>query len=293
MSKKIITIFFIILVTNSIAITGNSRIYGEPPDEWTHHSNSNKVSDWRGMDVQGSNNEDGTVVGVEDNNNNGIVDEGDNVIIKWKNPKFKEPYCKYSIDDAKYVDDPEDENYGRWKFELDRRSKSKNPPKIKGCCYYVNCDNTAGPWDGTINNPWQTIGEAIYNAEICSNIYVSSGTYQENIVIHKNLNIIGGEDESSSPIIDGGGIGNAVTIISDSIFIGGFTIENSGNLEEDAGIDIKSDNNIIAVNNIINCINGIYLHDSANGNWFYENNIENNDFGFFISDNCLYSSSLA
>ena len=57
---------------------------------------------------------------------------------------------------------------------------------------YVDDDNIAGPWDGTITYPYQTIQDGI-DAVTSSTVYVFSGTYMENIVI-KELDTIKVDD---------------------------------------------------------------------------------------------------
>ena len=73
----------------------------------------------------------------------------------------------------------------------------------------------------------RTIQEGIDNASIDDIVFVFNGTYFENVVADKTINLIG-EDENST-IIDGSNIENVITVTSDFITICGFTIQNSGN----------------------------------------------------------------
>ncbi|MDD4446703.1 MAG: NosD domain-containing protein [Methanothrix sp.] len=119
-------------------------------------------------------------------------------------------------------------------------------------------------------------------------IEVESGTYYEHVNVNKDLILTG----IGSPVVDGSGTGNAITVNADGCTIQGFVARNSGS--SNSGIYITSNGNTISDNratgnkdgislyssgsNIIsgntvnnNSVNGIYLYTSSN------NNIEDND----------------
>jgi len=140
---------------------------------------------------------------------------------------------------------------------------------------YVDDDNTEGPWDGTIDYPYQYIQDGIDNANNDDDIHVFSGVYFENIVIFKTVCVIG--ESKSSTIIDGSENGNTVTFTADGIYLSGFTIINSGGNPNDAGIIVHSQYNEIIANNIQNNNIGIKLADSENEiiyNNFFNNIID-------------------
>jgi len=112
---------------------------------------------------------------------------------------------------------------------------------------YVDDDNINGPWDGTPDHPYQYIQQGINNSLPGGTIYVSCGTYYENIVIEKNLTLTGAN--SSTVIIDGGYEGFVVKVIEDDVSINNFTIRKSGGYNGDAGILLNSNDNLIK-----NCI---------------------------------------
>jgi len=97
-----------------------------------------------------------------------------------------------------------------------------------------------------------TIQEAINASPENYTIFIRSGVYKENIVINKTVIIIG--EDKNTTIIDGNGTGDVIYISKDGrANISGLTIKNSGNKgspTNDAGIDIRSDNNNIIRNNI-------------------------------------------
>jgi len=70
--------------------------------------------------------------------------------------------------------------------------------------YYVDDDNTQGPWDGTEDHPFKYVQDAI---DMCGNIFkdtiqVKSGTYHEKLTItHTSINLEG-EDKETTVIVD-------------------------------------------------------------------------------------------
>ena len=60
---------------------------------------------------------------------------------------------------------------------------------------YVDDDNIIGPWDGTIEHPYQHIQDGINAAYNNDHIYVKVGIYEENITIKKQISLIGEDNE--------------------------------------------------------------------------------------------------
>jgi len=112
-------------------------------------------------------------------------------------------------------------------------------------------------------------------------IFVYNGTYYENIVIEKSINLIGENRENT--IIDGRGDGirqkPTITINVDWINVSGFTIEESMSF----GIDVNSGDNINIYNNIVtsNNYDGIMLYRS-NESYISGNIIKNNGLGGIV-----------
>ncbi|NIO38544.1 hypothetical protein GTO27_12735, partial [Candidatus Bathyarchaeota archaeon] len=112
-------------------------------------------------------------------------------------------------------------------------------------------------------------------------IFVHSGTYYENLVVNKAVSLIGEEKETT--IIDGNEMGTVVLVTVSNLFIGGFTIQRSG--EPNVGIAVVwSNNNTIDGNVIINNQFGIWLNFSDN-NEVRGNVVANNIWdGIFLLD---------
>jgi parallel beta-helix repeat protein len=278
----------------------NDLQFDNPPKDINWTCNSNRVSDWFGMDIIAAEYV-GRVESVEDSNNDGLVGYCDSVVIHWRYYYLRQPYWKYHCEKGKYINDSENPDYGRWKFEFDYNSKSKNPPKIKGCYHYVNDDNTGGPWEGTLEKPFRSIQQAL-NSDVIKkgdNIYVASGTYNEgNLVVEPHVNLIGYPDVFTSPstplppppsIRCGGGrgprFGKPGGAERMDCVCTGFVI--SDVIEEnEAGIYVMSNDIKIYGNTFENCSNAIYLLDSASNISIFENYITDTDFGIFIDGDC-------
>ena len=121
---------------------------------------------------------------------------------------------------------------------------------------------------------YSTIQEAIDNAIAGDTIIVnaSGGPYYENVVVNKQLSLIG----INMPTVNASGSGSAISLIADGITLEGFTTTNSGSSGRDAGIKVTSNNNIITGNNASsNDGSGIDLSDSNNNT--IGNNVGNNN----------------
>lgn len=143
---------------------------------------------------------------------------------------------------------------------------------------YVNANNTEGPWDGTIEHPYQHIQDGVDVSTEDKTVHVIKGIYYENVIIDKKIKL---EGENKETIIDGNGIGNVVIINADDVVVSNFTIQNSGynysggKYQFDAGIRINSNRNQIKDNEIKFNNDGIYIHNSE-GNEITNNVISDN-----------------
>ena len=136
-------------------------------------------------------------------------------------------------------------------------------------------------------NGYKSIQEAINSASEGDEILVYPGTYFENIVVDKRLDLIG----LKNPVIDARGDyvkGPGVTLLADGILLEGFIIRNSTNTVGDplagAGVLVKSSNNTIKGNILENNYrSGIKVLNGHN-NSITNNNIHRNFDGILVSD---------
>ena len=146
---------------------------------------------------------------------------------------------------------------------------------------------------------YTSIQEAIDSASDNDTIYVSKGTYFENIIVTKPIELIG-EDKNTTKI-NGKGSSFVIHISADYVKISGFTITN-GSLDS-AGIKIVSSYNTISDCYISSNKNyGLYLdaNPESKNNIIKFNTFSNNNYGIYtenaktnnISSNTFTSSTL-
>jgi nitrous oxidase accessory protein len=92
-------------------------------------------------------------------------------------------------------------------------------------------------------------------------VLVDPGTYTGNLFIARRISLLGIGD----PVLRGPGTGSVVTITADSCTISGFVIEHCGTMlvDEDAGILVKSNYNVIERNTLRDILFGIYFYHAG------------------------------
>jgi nitrous oxidase accessory protein len=107
---------------------------------------------------------------------------------------------------------------------------------------------------------FQSLQSAIDHAQPGDVIEVRAGIYNENLLIDKQLSLIG----IDRPIVHGTGSGSVVVITADSCILRGFLVRHSGGdlQTEDSGILLKSSKNRIEQNELTDTLYGIYFYRS-------------------------------
>jgi len=167
--------------------------------------------------------------------------------------------------------------------------------------FLSGCFTTKIPKDSNVQNDkksyfisidgkgnYSSIQEAIDSASNNDTLFVSKGTYFENIKITKSIKLIG--EDKNTTIINGNGSGTVIYISADYVEIRGFTIMNGGPIsasESNAGIKIGSNYNTISDCNISSNKNyGLYLYANpkTTNNIIKFNTFSNNKYGIFAYD---------
>ncbi len=125
---------------------------------------------------------------------------------------------------------------------------------------------------------YEKIQDAINASKNGDTIRVWEGTYLENVLVDKSINLIGNGTDITT--IDGGGEGDVVLITVDSVNMSGFRVTGSG--EFSAGIMMESSHTTISNTNCTLNRQGILVEDSSN-NSFTGNNLNDNGVGIYFS----------
>jgi parallel beta-helix repeat protein len=117
---------------------------------------------------------------------------------------------------------------------------------------------------------YSTIQAAVDAAKDGEVVEVESGTYNENVVVNKSITIRGVDTGEGVPVVNARGSGSTVVLKANGIVLEGLYITNAGPYPS-AGIEVVSDDNLIAGNGIWNCKQwGIYLKGGSTNNTISE-----------------------
>jgi parallel beta-helix repeat protein len=143
---------------------------------------------------------------------------------------------------------------------------------------FVDDDQTPGWYDAT---HVATIQEAVTVVPEGSAVYVYNGIYQENVVVDKEITLIGQHKENV--VIDGGGSGDVVSVTADGVFMKGLTMQNSGLQNGDSGLEVTSGYSTIYYNIIMNNNYGIHLMGSSYST-IRRTEMLSNNYGIWMDD---------
>lgn len=129
---------------------------------------------------------------------------------------------------------------------------------IAGVLLLAGLAATAQPAAASVQQP--SIASLIAAASSGDTVIVPPGTYREQLVIDKQVTLIG----EGRPVIDGGGTGDVVVITADGVTIRGFVIEGSGTnvSDEPTAVRLRGNNAVVEDNIIRNVLYGVTLIQS-------------------------------
>jgi len=142
------------------------------------------------------------------------------------------------------------------------------------------------PWDWyNVTGHYRNITYGMFYVANNGTVYVFDGTYNEHVIGNKSVKIIGNGSETTT--IHGIYHTHVVNLTADYVNITGFTIENGGGHEYDAGVYIKTNHSYVYNNTIVDCNVGIYVQYDYN--FIGRNNISGNPRNIYII-NCNRSN---
>ncbi len=113
---------------------------------------------------------------------------------------------------------------------------------------------------GTGPSNYSQIQDAIDDASNGDTVFVFNGTYYENVLVDKSIQLIG--EDNNITIIDASGSSDVVKITADDVILTGFTFQNSGDdYKNDACVEIVSNGNNISNVRCLNSNYGIWVRD--------------------------------
>ena len=126
----------------------------------------------------------------------------------------------------------------------------------------------------TPQGEFNSLTEALNQAESGDTIEVYGGVYDEPLLLDKSVNLVGYD----WPVIDGGGRGTVVKLAAPDISLRGFVIRNSGDslAEENSGIAVEAPGAVLESNRLEDTLFGIYLREAA-GSTIRDNTITSKD----------------
>ena len=141
--------------------------------------------------------------------------------------------------------------------------------------------------DNSGEQNFTSIQDAIDNASEGDIIFVSNGTYYETLFVHKSITLIG--TDNGKTIINynknNSGHIDIILITAENCTINGLEIINSIGTTSPfdvMGFSVRSSNNIISNNTILNFTNGIFIGKDATNNHILSNNILKNQYGIYM-----------
>ena len=133
---------------------------------------------------------------------------------------------------------------------------------------------TVGPFD----EDYKTIQKAIDHASWGDTIEVHSGGYLENIRVTKAVTLMGVDTGNGLRAVNASGSGSVITLSANGTVLKGFNLTGSGGCGcGNAGIAVKSSNNIISENILYKNKYGVYVEPGSVGNVFSSNDFLDNE----------------
>jgi nitrous oxidase accessory protein len=106
---------------------------------------------------------------------------------------------------------------------------------------YVDDSNLLGPWNGTIDHPFQHIQDGINVSSDNDFIYICDGTYNESLSIYTSITLYG----EKTTIINGNYRSILIAVFAEDVILQNLIIQNSGGYPGNAGLALNSRHTLI------------------------------------------------
>ena len=146
---------------------------------------------------------------------------------------------------------------------------------------------------GPATEDYPQIQKAIANSTNGDTIEVHSGIYRERVGVFRSVTLMGIDTGDGLPVIDAGGLGNAITLMANGSTVKGFNLTGSTGCacSRNAGIQVASNNNTISNNVFYRNKYGIYVRMGSINNTFVSNDFLENEISARDQDRNSWNSS--
>ncbi len=131
---------------------------------------------------------------------------------------------------------------------------------------------------------YTTIQNAIDNASNGYTIFVKNGIYYETLIVNKSINLVGEDKEKTIitfPQTNTSEENQVVLVMANNCSFKNFQIIGTIDSSHISGINVKTSDNIIANNILLNNERGIYLNNDTKNNNVSFNTCQNNTYGIY------------
>jgi hypothetical protein len=164
---------------------------------------------------------------------------------------------------------------GRWSNDGGRSTHRHDGGHDRHGAIFVAATGAGNGWGGSCQNPdFAKIQDGVNAAPSGGTVVVCPGTYAEDVLVNKPLNLLGLE-----ATIDAGGLENGIHVVASWVTVSGFTVENANGEGVLVGVDALTDANLLPATGPV--LTNVTVEQS---------DISNNDKGFNGTEtpNCKY-----
>ncbi|MBN1280146.1 MAG: right-handed parallel beta-helix repeat-containing protein [Candidatus Thermoplasmatota archaeon] len=107
-------------------------------------------------------------------------------------------------------------------------------PNTSRTIIYVDDSNIHGPWDGSLQHPFQRIQDGINVSTNEDLVYIFTGSYNESLAIHTGITLFG----EPNTVLEGKYGSSLITLWSEHVTVQNLILQHSGGAPDDAGLHL-------------------------------------------------------